>query len=131
MVTMDAPDDWRDHKTLLEEGFAQYTVRQIVSEGDCLGTVEVAGGQTDCVQLLAGESYLYALTAQEKPEVVITGPGFVYAPVEKGQNAGFAYVVLDGHTIGKIPLVYADTVEQSVKPEPNFWQRIFGGEAYG
>ena len=129
-VTINAPDDWNDHKALLNEGFAQYEVRQIVWEGQCLGSIEVAGGVDDSVPLIARESYRYALAPQEEPETLLSGIGFVYAPVEKDQDAGWAYVVLDGKAVGKIPLVYGDTVEQK-KVETNFWHRIFGGEANG
>ena len=130
MVTMDDPNDWQDHRQLLEDGFNQYSIRQIVAEGDHIGTVEVAGGQSGSVALLAGESFDYALTTQEQPQVLVGGSGFVYAPVEQGQDAGWAYVVLGGKPVGKIPLVYAETVEQTVRPEPSIWQKIFGGKPY-
>ena len=32
-VTLDAPDDWNDHKKMLEEGFSQYRVRRVLSKG--------------------------------------------------------------------------------------------------
>lgn len=130
MVTMNDPNDWHDHAMLLEDGFGQYTVRRLVSQGDCLGTVEVAGGQSGTVQLLAAEGFSFALRKQEQPRILLSGTGFVYAPVAQGQDAGWAYVMLDEQTIGKVPLVYGQTVEQQAEPKPSFWQRIFGGDPY-
>ncbi len=127
-VTMNAPNDWQDHKNLLEEGFSQFHMQSIVKAGECLGTVEVAGGQAGCVQLLAAEDFSYALRPDEKPEITLSGTGFVYAPVVHGQNAGFAYVCLNGVPVKKIPVIYGDTVEQEIRPGPGFWQRIFGRE---
>lgn len=124
-VTMNDPDDWQDHKELLEKGFSQFAVRQIVAEGECLGTVEVAGGQDEIVKLIATESFSYALTEGEKPEIVPQGPGFVYAPVAEGQDAGNAYIYIGESCIGKVPLVYGQTVEQEPQEEtPSLWDKL-------
>ena len=127
-VTIDDPVDWQDHKTLLEQGFSQYTVRSVVTKGTCLGTAFVAGGESSLVELLADENFSYALAEGEKPEIRITGTGFVYAPVATGQSAGYAYVCLDGRAVGKIPLVYGQTVEQKVVQPLPWWKRLPGGE---
>ncbi len=129
-VTMNDPNDWADHKALLEEGFSRYQVRKIVSAGDCLGTVEVAGGQSKTVELLALEDFSYALASEERPTVRISGPGFVYAPVAQGQSAGVAHIVLGDAPVGKVPLIYGQTVElepEKEKPVP-FWKKWFGGQ---
>ena len=126
-VTINAPSDWQDHATLLEEGFSRYSVCTIAEKGQLLGTVEIAGGEAGTVSLLAGEDFSYALAEGERPEIVIAGPGFVYAPVAQGQTAGDAYVCLKGKTVGKIPLIYGLTVEQKTAPEPSVWQKLFGG----
>lgn len=126
-VTINAPDDWNDHAFLLEKGFSQYAVQQIVEKDQCLGTREIAGGQAGEVELLASEDFYYALTADETPRIVITGQGFVYAPVAEGQEAGFAYVLLGDKIAGKILLKYGNTVEQETVPKKSFWQKLFGG----
>ena len=125
-VTICAPDDWNDHKTLLNQGFSQYTVRSVVQKGDCLGQLEVAGGELDKVDLIAAADFSYALAEQEQPQIRITGPGFVYAPVDAGQSAGYAYVCLNGNPVGKVPLVYGQCVEQKKATERSLWERIFG-----
>lgn len=126
-VTMNDPDDWRDHKALLETGFMNYTVKPIVNKGDCLGYMEIAGGQAGLVHLIADESFAYALADGEEPQIVISGPGFVYAPVVQGQAAGYAYVCLGEKTIGKILLQYGDTIEQKQPEKRSLLNRLFGG----
>jgi D-alanyl-D-alanine carboxypeptidase len=123
-VTIDAPDDWNDHAALLEAGFSRYSVRKLVSEGDVADTVEVLGGESQLVERLAAEDFFYALAPDEKPELAMSGPGFVYAPAVEGAEAGFAYVLIGGKTIGKIPLVYGQTVEQSQTEEKTIWQKL-------
>lgn len=123
-VTMNAPNDWQDHKDLLEKGFSGYQVRKVVSEGDSIGYFEIAGGQCTAVELLATKDFEYALAEGEKPQIKLSGPGFVYAPVVRGQDAGFAYVCLGEKAIGKIPVVFGDTVEQEIEPEKSLSEKI-------
>ena len=127
-VTINAPDDWNDHAKLLEDGFCRYQQRHLVSKGDVVGTVQIAGGQEGFVEILAAEDFDYALTGEEMPEITFTGPGFVYAPVVAGSDAGTAHVCINGKSIGKLPLVYGETVEKVQPEEKTFWKRLFRGE---
>lgn len=127
-VTMNDPNDWQDHKQLFETGFSNYSIQKIVSAGQCVGTKEIAGGQEGTVSLLAAEDFSYALSKEEHISIVIPGTGFVYAPVARGQEAGVAYACIDDKCVGKIPLVYGETVEQQKMQERSFWQKFFGGK---
>ena len=123
-VTIDAPDDWNDHCQLLNEGFTRYQNRQIVQAGQCVGTLTVLGGESGCVQVLAAENFSYALAQEESPVLVLPGPGFVYAPAVAGADAGFAYMLINGNAIGKVPVVYGGTVEQNAAEQKGFWRRL-------
>lgn len=127
-VTIHAPDDWNDHAALLEEGFRRYNVQRIVTKGDRVGSVEILSGEKRKVTLLADENFVYAIAQDEVPQLVISGTGFAYAPVVAGSDAGFAYVLIDGQAVGKIPLVYGETVElQKVPEKKSFLEKLFGG----
>ena len=125
-VTINAPDDWNDHADLLEDGFSRYRMKRIVSTGETVGKVEIAGGQSGWVELLADGDFDYALAEDEEAEIVLSGPGFVYAPVAAGADAGFAHVCIDGKSVGKIPLVFGETVEQTPEEDKGFWEKLFG-----
>ncbi len=126
-VTINDRDDWNDHKTLMEKGFADFTVKQIVYSEQCLGTLPVISGDGNSVELLATEDFYYALSPEEEPQIVLAKPDFVYAPVAQGQSAGYAYITLNGKTVGKIPLVYGRTIEQQIVKEPSFWEKLWKG----
>lgn len=125
-VTINDPDDWNDHGAILEDGFSRYQVRRIVSAGERIGTVEIAGGQVGYAELVAAEDFDYALAPEERSELVFSGPGFVYAPVARGADAGFAHVCIDGKSVGKIPIVFGETVEQKTQEKKSLIQRLFG-----
>ena len=124
-VTIDAPDDWNDHCQLLNEGFARYQDRQIVQAGQRVSVLEVLGGDARRIEVLAAEDFSYALAAEECPQLVLPGPGFVYAPAVEGAEAGFAYVLINGTVIGKVSVVYGATVEQEAEEQKGFWQKLF------
>lgn len=124
-VTINAPDDWNDHKALLEKGFTGFAVEQLIYSGECMGLRYVAGGGAQ-VPLIAAEDFFYAMAPTETVRIQISGPGFVYAPVAAGSRAGYAQVILGDKAVGKIPLVYGDTIEMEKDPPKSFWRRLFG-----
>ena len=129
-VTINDGNDWADHQLLLEDGFSRYTNKTIVRAGDVLGQRAVVSGDAQSVQLIAAEDFSFALTDQEQPKILLSGTEFEYAPVVQGGEAGFAYVLLGENVIGKIPVVYRQTVEQIKEPERKpFWRRWLGGAA--
>lgn len=123
-VTIDDPNDWQDHGQLLEEGFSRYRIQRILSAGDAVGTLEVEGGQGQRVTVLAAESFDYALAPEEKPQLALPGPGFVYAPAVEGQDGGFVYVLIEGKAVGKVPVKYGATIEQIPEEEKGILHRL-------
>ena len=124
-VTMDDPDDWDDHAALLEEGFSRYIVQRVVTAGEYVDTLEVVGGENHKVEVLAAEDFDYALAPDEHPQLALPGPGFVYAPAVEGAEAGFAYILIEGKAVGKVPVVYGETIEQTKEEERSFLQKLF------
>lgn len=112
-VTFNAPDDWQDHKTLIEDGFSRFTVQQLVRQGQTLGQLELAGGQEASVDLIAAEDFSYSLAQGERVTISLPEAGFAYAPVAEGQEAGFAHILVDGTAVAKVPLVYGATIERA------------------
>lgn len=127
-VTINDGNDWADHSTLLEKGFSGYTVQELIRSGECLGYATVFSGKEAQVPLLAAEDFSFPLSAQEQAQIILSGPGFVYAPAIKGKAAGFAHVCIGDAVVGKVKLVYGQTVEKTVQAKkPSFWERLFGG----
>lgn len=125
-VTMNDPDDWNDHAALLEEGFSRFSVQQILKAGDKVGTREVLGGEAAQVSVLAAEDFSYPVAPEERPQPVLPGPGFIYAPAVEGSSAGVVYIVIEGKAVGAVPAVYGATIEQKMERKPSLLERIFG-----
>ena len=125
-VTINDGDDWADHAALLESGFDRFSIQRIVTKGDRVGSVEVVGGGKQ-VELLAGEHFVYPIAPEEYPQVIAGGCDFVYAPVTQGAQAGWGYVMIGGKAVGRISLVYGQTVEQEVPQRKGLFSKLFGG----
>lgn len=126
-VTINAPDDWNDHKTLLNRCFQDYTPRILVEEGEIVGSAAVAGGTAGYVDLIADEAFSFSLREGETWHLKLPDPGFVYAPVALGQGAGYTHVFVEDKPVGKIPVSYGETIEQEKEQKISWWKRLFGG----
>ena len=126
-VTIHDPNDWQDHQVLLNDGFQNFKTRQIIAAGQQVGCRSILNGTEDAVPVLAAEDFYYPLMDGEKPEVVLSQPDFSYAPVICGADAGFAYICIDGKSVGKVALVYGQTVETKPVQKKHFWNDWFGG----
>lgn len=126
VVTINAPSDWMDHEALINGSFACYREQQVVTKGDCLRYVDITGGETECVSLIAADD-LYCMVADwEEPQILLQEFGPIYAPVSEGEYAGIAYVQVGTAVIGKVSLLYGETIEQKTENKVPFWKKLFG-----
>ena len=126
-VTIDAPDDWNDHTAMLEDGFATFSQRKLISREDVIGTIDVAWGEADKVSLIASSDFIWPIAQGEIVSIQLPGNGFAYAPVYEGQFAGSAHILVDGECVGTVELEYGSTIEQLIKQKHSIWKRLIGG----
>lgn len=122
-VTINDGNDWIDHKALYADGFSRFSVKQIVDKGQKMGEIAIFGGVADTVDVIAAEDFSYAMAEAEEVSFTLSNKGFAYAPVVSGGDAGFAYVCVDGKAVGKVPVIYTETVEQQSPPKEPFWKK--------
>jgi D-alanyl-D-alanine carboxypeptidase len=128
-VTINDGNDWKDHASMLNDGFSRYSVQTLIDAGQELGELAVIGGQETRVRVVAAEPYVLSVAPGESVTCQLSGQPFVYASVVRGAKGPDAYVLIDGKVVGKVSTVYADTVEQETTPKkPSFWEKIFGGK---
>lgn len=105
-VTINAPNDWQDHKTMLDYGFSQYQETAVLSEHQQVGELPVMSGTRQSVPAVVQDGLMAYLIPEERAKITVYLPHFVYAPVEKGQEIGSAAVYLGEKCLGTLP-VYA------------------------
>jgi D-alanyl-D-alanine carboxypeptidase (penicillin-binding protein 5/6) len=106
VVTLNAPDDWRDHAALYKRAFDSYTASVAVEKDHIYAYIPVICGDTQMVGVRAEETIRVWITEGENVQRVLYLPKFIYAPVMEGDIAGEVAVLIDGREIRRIPLCY-------------------------
>ena len=123
-VTLNDPEDWRDHAALLDYGFAQYPARELCRAGEVVGCVPVSGSLVRFADVAAARSLSYPLGEGESAQVRVEYDDLAEAPVRAGQTAGRMVYLLDGEEIGTVELCYVQSVRRDLFPETTLFQRI-------
>ncbi|SBW04616.1 Serine-type D-Ala-D-Ala carboxypeptidase [uncultured Eubacteriales bacterium] len=110
VVTLNAPNDWKDHAALLDYGFAAYPQQTLAVAGKEIRSLAVTGSLVRLVPVAAAENLSYPLAEGEKVSSKLILPESVHAPVRKGSLAGEAVFYVEGIEIGRTYLVYAASV---------------------
>ena len=123
-VTLNAPDDWADHKKMLDYGFS--VCKSGLLQSDLSGIrVNVCGSDKTSVALRL---------SQEKQgladcDCILLLKPMAYAPVSEGDILGKAVFVSDEKTVAEIPIEANEDAEylqiQSAKNEKSFFTRLY------
>ena len=122
-VTLSAPDDWRDHTSLLNYGFSNYESRVLCKEGEMRHLLPIVGGESDHITL-TNMSEIRVTIPKSAPEIEcrIEARSFEYAPVCEGAVLGRAVFVLDDKEIASTPLVASYSVNK-IKNKNSLWKK--------
>ncbi len=136
-VTLNDPNDWKDHTELLNYGFANSDIVELGKLKENY-EVEVVGSDKDIVDVAAASTCPITVTADKKldnVESIVNLPKFVYAPVKAGQKLGWVEYKKAGNTIATIDLLAssdAEYIKQDLKKSENkfimFLRKTFKGE---
>jgi D-alanyl-D-alanine carboxypeptidase/D-alanyl-D-alanine carboxypeptidase (penicillin-binding protein 5/6) len=116
-VTLFAPDDWNDHIKMFNYGFAA-THNKTLSVDIGEPTVNVAGGTADAVSLkLKNLPTLLEIDGENQPQIdcKILVPGYVFAPVAKGETVGKAQFITDGKVFDTVDLIAEKDIPADTK----------------
>ena len=128
-VTLNAPDDWRDHTAMLDYGFSVSTHHVLGSAGELTYTVPVVGGTVDCVTVFNTAPLAVTLPADAPtPTLTVELPRMLYAPTAAGCVVGRLVWHSGDAIVGESPLVTAYPTEQAAAEHPlvDWLKHLFG-----
>ena len=99
VVTLNAPDDWNDHKSLLDYGLSKTEVVEF-KNNDLTDVLPVISGDADLVRIKSEEkSFCTALKSANNVTRNIILPKFIYTPVSAGELVGRVEYLLESKII--------------------------------
>ena len=115
-VTLNDPDDWRDHAALLDLGFSKIASVGLCKAGEIAFDLPCAGGTAQSVKI-ANREALSANLPEGHGEVSVRllAPHFLFAPVVAGDAVGTAVFSCGGREVGRVALFAesgSDYIEQ-------------------
>lgn len=98
-VTLNAPDDWNDHRTLLDYGLSKVKVVEFEND-DITKTLPIISSDADLVRIKSEEiSFCTALKSAKNITRNVILPKFIYTPISAGEVVGRVEYLLDSKVI--------------------------------
>jgi len=117
-VTLNAPNDWNDHRTMLDYGFETTEYFPVILKGMTVNSVPVVGGSAVSVGVKATEDFYISENKDEKLKNITVEcnlPSQITAPVKEGDVVGKMTILYKNIPQKTIELVAENSVEYNVE----------------
>ncbi len=105
-VTLGAPDDWNDHKTLLDYGFSRFEAANLCEKGQVFHELPVVSGEPGRVFAVATENITLTVPKGDSAfSAVIECDRFLWKRPANGERIGTLVFYKDGKVRAETPLV--------------------------
>ncbi len=111
-VTLNAPDDWADHKALLNEAFDTYSPFKIKSANEILANPEVKSGTVPSAELVPSKDIIIPIKQGEENLINTKVEAFedLSAPINSGDILGALIVKIDEEPCCEFPLTAKESI---------------------
>ncbi len=112
-VTINAPDDWNDHKKLFDYGYSTLSFVKIAKIGQFHYRVPIISSEEQFIDVKNEEELSLPLICGEnniKTQIIL--PRYLIAPVKKGDIVGKIIFTKDGLEIGKVNLIAQNNIDK-------------------
>ena len=126
VCTLSDPNDWSDHKKLLDIGFSKLISQKLINTPINL-SASVVGGVTNNVTLKYDKDITAALQVGEIDNIKmqVQLPRFIYAPIKKEQKLGQIVFTLDNKVVATTDLKAENTVELTKIKNKSFFNSMW------
>ncbi len=124
-VTLNAPDDWKDHALMLDMGFSALERVTLMREGESAFIVPCIGTEKGDIVIKSREGLELILPRNEREitrRVIL--PHYMWAPVEKDSIVGRIEFYNGDEYLGEVPL-YAEETALKYEYKKSIIERIF------
>lgn len=123
-VTLNAPDDWDDHRNMFDFGFRHFTALLLQRAGSYLRAIPVIGGSRQTVMIMNRHDVSVVLP-QNHGQISMTceAPRWVAGNITQGQVLGQLVWYCDGKLIATEPLLAQASVSP-LQAKKTIWERL-------
>lgn len=117
-VTLNAPDDWRDHARLLDFCFSEFKERRVCEKNGALGSVRVKGGAKAEISAEYAEGLVLYLSDSEAAALAVKTyiPQELDAPVKIGQKIGEMRAISGETLLGRVDILAGSASPVEFRP---------------
>ena len=123
-VTLNAPDDWRDHSTLFDLGYERLERINFANTNEYAYDVSVLDGEEQTVRVSNEEGASIILEKGEHTvESYVKLARFAVAPIKKGDILGEVIFTVDGEISASVKITAQSDVAK--KDNRGFFEKLF------
>ena len=130
-VVMSCPNWFDEAERMLDWGFSNFSVRQVVRAGEIIAEANVSNGMQEDVRLYAEDDLAYPIAPSDEWNLTVYSAEVLEAPVSAGDKAGYLILTVNGEECGRVDaLVREDVPKWSVMSAVRRWfssMAFFGG----
>ena len=125
-VTLNAPNDWNDHKSMFDYGFSQYESVHLADAGDYTISLSCVNGKKSEVLCTNFSSLDIVLKNGLSKDIhaVLEAERFLFAPVKQGERVGKIVYYLDDKEIASLEIYTLEGVK-NIKYKKSIFEKIF------
>ena len=125
-VTLNAPDDWKDHSYLLDYGFDNFDTEVVAKKGEYACDYVYDEKNNHSVKLNFGDDFITSVAKNDVIKTEITYEKIIL-PAKKGIKAGSMIVYCNGNKIGEIELITDKKLNKLsfLQKTKNFFYKFF------
>ena len=123
-VTLSAPDDWNDHKRLLDFGFSLYEKRELCKAGEYSFYIHTPNGAVKRILAENAKGITLSVRKDARIKAYTELDRIYYREITKGDTVGYTVFKADGKEIARVPLLALQS-SCNVKVKKSLLERIW------
>ena len=127
-VTLNAPDDWTDHTSMLNFGFTNYSNKSVITAETVIKTIYCENSDSSYIPVVPQEGYSMILKNDNTSDQVTMQhdlPDTISAPILKGQEIGTLYVYVNNIEEVVIPLISVVDADKTAPAKISFCDKFW------
>ena len=122
-VTLNAPDDWNDHRYLLDTGFEDYRMAAY-SNNNFKVSLDVASAINGTADVVPENDIKILIKSEDEIDVKLEAPRILFAGGIKGEKVGEIHVFVNGELAAEENLVYTENVPVDSSEHLTAWEQL-------